>query len=142
MTIRIAPDLRKVYPRSPREQMADLVWVPRMVDKARAACRDRLGDYLFPCPMDQMLLDFLGVEASEFQKAVQRPDSEIESWLKEKLNKISPKKRQEFNQSILNKQPDSPDKWDKFNRLRKKIDPARTDITTWAGLIDLEEGRI
>mgnify|MGYP003305351753 CR=1 FL=1 len=29
-----------------------------------------------------------------------------------------------------------------FNEIRNKIDPSRSDITTWVDLLDLEEGRL
>ena len=46
-----------------------------------------------------------------------------------------------MNETILNRQPDNPEKWQKFYEIRDRLDPSRKDVTTWVDLIDLEEGR-
>ncbi|MBI5777374.1 MAG: DUF5069 domain-containing protein, partial [Nitrospirae bacterium] len=43
-------DLRKNYPRSPREKLAGYVHLPRMIDKCRASLAGTEGDYIYPCP--------------------------------------------------------------------------------------------
>lgn len=42
---------------------------------------------------------------------------------------------------MLTRTPDSNEKWEYFQKIRYSIDPARTDITTWADLLDWEEYR-
>ncbi len=42
---------------------------------------------------------------------------------------------------LLTRGPSTPEKQDYFNKLRDAVDPARTDLTSWADLQDLEEGR-
>ncbi len=59
------------FPRSPNEAMAGLVHIPRMLDKARAAHQGTLGEYIFPCPLDEMLLEFVGVDFKEFAEISQ-----------------------------------------------------------------------
>jgi hypothetical protein len=42
-------------------------WLPRMIDKARAARADTLGTYYrYPCPIDAVCLRRLGVSADAF----------------------------------------------------------------------------
>jgi hypothetical protein len=41
-------------------------WLPRMIDKARAAHAGTLGSYMHPCPVDLRCLGLLGIEASDF----------------------------------------------------------------------------
>ncbi len=45
------------------------------------------------------------------------------------------------NRQILERKPDSEDRWKRFYELRDNIDSSRKDVVTWVGLIDLEEGR-
>jgi len=56
------PDLTKGPPRSPRERLAGVVHLPRLLDKARARSGGRLGEYIYPCPLDQKVLGFLELE--------------------------------------------------------------------------------
>lgn len=44
-------------------------WLPRMIDKARAARAGSLGPYFrYPCPMDRRALDILGLTYTAFQE--------------------------------------------------------------------------
>ena len=60
------------------------------------------------------------------RKAVPHTPSDIESW----------------NEMMLSLGPDTEDKWTYFKNTRDAIDPGRTDITTWADLLDLDEKRV
>jgi hypothetical protein len=42
---------------------------------------------------------------------------------------------------MVTRGPSSPEKQGYFNQLRDAVDPTRTDLTAWADLQDLEEGR-
>ncbi len=53
-------------PRDGRYQMAGLPWLARMIDKGRASLSGTLGEYGFPCSMDESLLNFLGLDAGTF----------------------------------------------------------------------------
>lgn len=43
-------------------------WLARMADKARAKADGTIGDYIYPCPIDQRLLNEAGISADEFMK--------------------------------------------------------------------------
>ncbi len=53
------PDLTKTFPRSPRIKMAGLAHVARMTDKARALKMGTQGEYKYPCPLDEIVLESL-----------------------------------------------------------------------------------
>ncbi|NIQ04136.1 MAG: DUF5069 domain-containing protein [Nitrospinaceae bacterium] len=123
--------------------MAGLVHLPRMIDKARAKHQDTLGEYIYPCPLDQILLEFLEIGDEDFQKmAVHQKDGEIQEWTRQRCRSKSPEAVETINRKILEKQPDTDEKRKKFLELRTQLDPSRTDVTTWVDLIDLEEGRL
>ena len=136
-------NLTQESPRSPREKIADLAHLPRMIDKARAARQNTLGEYIYPCPLDKIMLEFLGVDSDTFQKnACNDTEESLSVRIKSQCQNRSMGDKDAVNNKILKSQPDSPEKWNTFHEILKDFDPSRTDITTWVDLIDLEEGRL
>lgn len=136
-------NLTQESPRSPRETMAGLAHIPRMADKARAARQNTLGEYIYPCPLDQIMLEFLKVDAEAFQQKVDNESEEaLSTWVASQCQNRSLGDKDAVNNKILKGQPDNPEKWETFLEIRNRIDPSRTNIITWVDLIDLEEGRL
>ncbi len=136
-------DLTTQFPRSPKEKIAGIVHVGRMLDKARAYKNNTLGEYIFPCPLDSIILEFLKIDKEEFSnKACTMEENQFESWVAKLSTPYSSEKIAEINDSILNSQPDSKEKWKRFYELRDQLDSNRKDIQKWVDLIDLEEDRI
>ena len=135
-------DLSKVFPRSPKQKMSGLVHLGRMIDKGRAYKEKKLADYIYPCPLDKIILNFLCIEADTFANiTVEKKDEEISNWVKELIKSKTPNDLVLINKIILEKKPDSEDRLKYYNKTRDKIDPSRSDLTTWVDLMDLEEGR-
>lgn len=135
-------DLREQYPRSPKETLAGLIFLPRMIDKARAHKRETLGEYVFPCPMDKLLLKLLDASEEDFaDRAADENDASIGEWAEKILRSRSPEEIDRTNRTLLEKKPDTEEKKKRFIELRNGIDASREDITTWIELMDLEEGR-
>src|SRR5581483_3729295 len=135
-------DLRKSYPRSVHERLGGYVHLGRMIDKARAKHAGTLGEYIYPCPLDQRLLDFLEISGDRFFDAVQsRNDAQMVEWVTAAGKERSAEEIERWNQALVSRAPDTEEKWKYFRGVRDKIDASRTDITTWADLLDLEEGR-
>jgi len=136
-------DLSQTFPRSPRDKMSGLVHLPRMVDKAHASKQNTLGEYIFPCPLDQTILNFLEIDAEEWVHLVHSQNEEqLARWIEKKCGSCKPDDMESVNRQILEREPDNENRWKHFYELRDKIDPSRKDITTWVDLIDLEEGRL
>ena len=136
-------DLSKTFPRSPRDKMSGLVHLPRMIDKALASKQNTLGEYIFPCPLDKIILDFLQIDAEEWVRLVHSQNEEqLARWVEKKCDSCQPHDMESVNRQILERKPDSEDRWKRFYELRDNIDSSREDIVTWVGLIDLEEGRL
>ena len=135
-------DLSRVFPRSPKQKMAGIVHLGRMIDKGRAYKEKKLADYIYPCPLDKIILDFFCVEADTFANmTIEKKDAEISNWAKELIKSKSPNELDLINKIILEKKPGSEDRLKYYNKIRDKIDPSRSDLTTWVDLLDLEEGR-
>ena len=79
----VTRDLAKEPPHSPRVRVAGFVIVNRAVDKCRASIAGTPGEYLYDCPLDNLLFDFKGITSEEFRTAVR--DSvyyeDVGTWL-------------------------------------------------------------
>lgn len=136
-------DLRNQYPRSIRERVAGYVHLGRMIDKCRALQAGMQGDYIYPCSLDERLLQFAGISSEAFAREVQsRTDQEIVDWFQINATAHTLSEIEAWNETMLTAGPDTEDKWAYFKNTRGAIDPRRTDITTWADLLDLDEKRI
>jgi hypothetical protein len=138
-----ALDLTKTYPRSPKERLGGYLHLARMTDKARAKAAGTLGEYIYPCPLDRSLLEFLEISPDDFYDAAKADDDQgVVGWVKKKAKSRSPEEIENWNRSFLNRKPQTEESLRYFLETRNRLAPHRTDITTWADLLDLEEGRI
>ena len=126
-----------------RVKMADHVHLARMIDKCRAVLAGAEGEYIYPCPMDDRLMEFAGITADQFTAAVKASSSDdlVEKWFTRTVNIHTPAELESWNRMMLSRGPSTLKKQEYFNTLRDAVDPSRTDITAWADLQDLEEGR-
>ena len=123
--------------------MAGLVHLSRMIDKGRAFKEKNLADYIYPCPLDKIILNFLHIESDKFANmTIEKKDEEICVWAKKLIESKSSKELDFINEQILQRKPDSEDRLNYFIEIRNKIDPSRSDVTTWVDLLDREEGRL
>jgi hypothetical protein len=136
-------DLTQSIPRSPKKKLAEIVMIPRMLDKARAYKSKSLGEYIYPCPLDQIILDFLGVDHEKIAYQAQKlTDKEIELWINEILLDRSISDKENVNKKLLGRKPNTKESINRFNLIRDKINPSIKNVTTWVELIELEERQI
>ena len=128
------------YPRSPREKLNGLVHIPRMIDKANAFRDKVLGEYIFPCPMDKIMLNFLGLSDQKFiNKIYNRTEAEIAEWLSGIIATKQLKDIDFINEKILN-----PKRiwWKQIYRSAFfLLNPFKKKFNTWVDRVDYEEGR-
>ena len=136
-------DLRTSFPRSMRTQMEGYVHLARMIDKCRAVLAGTEGEYIYPCPMDNRLMEFAGITADQFTASVKAhpSDEAVADWFTQSAKAHAPAELDAWNRMMLTRGPSTSKKQAYFNTLRNQIDPSRTDLTAWADLQDLEEGR-
>lgn len=137
-------DLRKDFPRSMRFKLGGYAHLARMIDKCRAVLAGTEGEYIYPCPMDERLMEFAGITSEQFTAAVKTnsTDDGVATWFKENATPHTPAEMEEWNQKLLTRGPSSPESAARFKKYLAAIDPSRTDITAWSDLQDLEEGRV
>jgi hypothetical protein len=126
-----------------RVKMEGYVHLARMIDKCRAVLAGTEGEYIYPCPMDERLMEFAGITAVQFTATVKANpiDQSVADWFRKRAKPQKPAELDEWNDMMLTRGPSTPEKKEYFNKLRDAVDPSRTDLTAWADLQDLEEGR-
>jgi len=127
-----------------RFKLAGYAHLARMIDKCRAVLAGTEGEYIYPCPMDERLLEFAGITSEQFTAAVKAnsTDEGIAKWFERQTKPHAPDELEEWNQKLLARGPSSPESAARFKKYLAAIDPSRTDITAWSDLQDLEEGRV
>ena len=93
--------------------------------------------------MDERLMEFVGITTDQFKATVKSnpTDEGIAQWFRKTAKARPPAELEAWNRMMLNRGPSTPEKQEYFNKLRDEVDPSRTDLTAWADLQDLEEGR-
>ena len=135
-------DLTKSYPRSVREKHLGLVQVGRTIDKGKAEAFGKLGEYKYDCPMDQHLFEFLGIDGNALLEAIKKGDAAADAFLKQAIAKKTQAEIEQFNQEWLEHGPAKGSDGEKyFLELRDQAAPGRSDVTSWADLLDLDEKR-
>ncbi|MES2568721.1 MAG: DUF5069 domain-containing protein [Verrucomicrobiota bacterium] len=138
-----APDLTQRPPRSPRSRLGNLVLLPRMLDKGRAAIAGTNGEYHYNCPLDQHLINFLGIdpEALREQLAQGKGDGEILAWINANAARPrTPWEIQQWSDYHDRRGPDSDaETLGLFVELAGKLSTTREDLRTWADLLDLDD---
>ena len=86
---KLALDLKKDYPRSPRTTLAGYVLAGRSLDKCRATLAEINGEYHFNCPLDNIFFGFAGINGEEFKNfvATGADDDEVAKWIEEHATK-------------------------------------------------------
>jgi hypothetical protein len=137
-------DLKKQFPRSPRERLAGVSMLPRTIDKARARSAGTLGEYIFDCPMDRRLFESMRTDGEEFLGVVTgaEDDAAVVSWFVRNGHMPRGAELESLNAEIESWGPGSDESRARFEKQREQIAPGRPDIKTWTDLIDAEEGRL
>jgi hypothetical protein len=72
-----SPDLRQGPPRRWTVEIDGIAWLPRLIDKTRAALAGTLGAYLYgQSPIDRALLRNLGIRYRDFTAIVREADTD------------------------------------------------------------------
>lgn len=86
---RMPTDFRdgKTFPRRGREQIGDALWLLRAADKGRAAAAGTIHDYIYPCPMDQGVMERWRITPEEFDEALRRntTDESLFAWFSDRV---------------------------------------------------------
>lgn len=138
-----APDLTARPPRSTRTRLGGYALLPRMLDKCRAEIVGKNGEYHYDCPLDQHILNFLGIDAAALktEAATGKGDGEMLAWIvANQKHPRSPWEIEQWSDYRDRRGPDSDAETLKFFAdYVGQLTQTREDITTWADLLDLDD---
>ena len=143
---KVAKDLTKEFPRSPREKLAGYVLAARALDKCRAELCGTQGEYHYACPLDSQFLEFSGISPDDFRAAVAegRSDEEMDRWIREHAKNGSKEDVIRWNNSLRDKRISETD-IELQTFLEDYIDefiPKDRIVYHWFDVYDIEEKRI
>jgi len=137
-----ATDLTQRPPRSPRSRLGGYVILPRALAQGRATIVNKAGEYFFNCPLDQMFLDFAGIDAEQLkaQLAQGKGDGEILEWIEANAKfKRTPSEIAAWSAFVEHRAPSSLENRNHFSELQGKCAPKREDVSTWFDLLDIDD---
>lgn len=137
-----APDLTKQPPRSPRCRLGGYALLPRMLDKCRAELAGTNGEYHYNCPLDQHFVRFVGINAERLKAevATEKGDGDILEWVTSNAtHQRTPAEIAQWSAWRDQAVPTDHESREYFNGIHKTVGPNRTDIATWADLLDLDD---
>ncbi|MBX3339473.1 MAG: DUF5069 domain-containing protein, partial [Nitrospira sp.] len=96
-------DLRTTFPRSMKTRLGGYVHLARMIDKCRAVLAGTEGEYIYPCPMDDRLLEYAGITAEHFTSAVKAnpTDDGVVEWFRRTATPRREAELAEWNAKLL-----------------------------------------
>jgi hypothetical protein len=124
-----------------RARLGGYALLPRMLDKGRAEIAGKSGEYNYNCPLDQRILEYLGIDADALRAELKagKGDGEILEWIRShQANKHTPAEIAAWSDAAEKRVPDA-ESLEFFNELRQAAAPKRSDIETWADLLDLDD---
>jgi len=135
-------DLTKDYPRSVRAKWQGIVQLGRAIDKGKAVAHGNVGEYNYDCPMDLAVFSFLDIDGDALLEVIRTAptDADIEAYTRPFVAAKSAEEIVRWNREWLDRHPDG-ESLEFFQNLRNQVAPDRTDVMTWADLLDLDEKR-
>ena len=138
-----ALDLTKRPPRSPRLRLGGYALLPRMLDKGRAEIAGCNGEYHYNCPLDQRILEFLGLDGGALreQLATGKGNGEILQWISENAkHKHTAWEIEQWSDYQQRRGPDSDaETLQAFAEMVGALTKTREDVKGWIDLLDLDD---
>jgi hypothetical protein len=142
----------QTYPRSPKALLGGIAHLGRFVDKIRLRNAGQIQDYNYiTVGFDKYLIEFLQIDPRSFEQRVlvDGTDEELLAWVKIHSRKPSDQEIAQWSQSLLSSGPKDDAARERFQgRLRdiamKRGVPVSSlpPVSTWADVIELDEGRL
>ena len=137
--------MTKVFPRSPYEKLGGYVHLPRLIDKARLKAQDLLNGYNYKTVgFDRHLLNFLNLDGDQFEEIVcgAANDLIVLQWVLQNGMAHTPTEIEAWNESMISRRPDTPEKVERFKRILAEVGGDETSgVETYFDLIEFEERR-
>ena len=143
---------QQAYPRSPKALLGGIAHLGRFIDKIRLRNAGKIQDYNYiTVGFDKHLIDFLGIDAKVFEQRVLAggADEELLAWVVENGKARSPDEITQWSQGLLSSSPKDDAARQRFQGRLQEIAKKRgvsvnslPPVSTWAEVIELDEGRM
>ncbi len=140
------------YPRSPKSLLGGIAHLGRFIDKIRLRNAGQIQDYNYiTVGFDKYLADFLGIDAKAFERLVLAggTDEELLAWVQANGKPVTDAEIRLFSQNLLKAEPKDEDTHRRFQGRLYDIAVKRgvpvsslPPVSTWAHVIELDEGRM
>lgn len=140
------------YPRSPKVMVGGIAHLARFIDKIRMRHAGQIQDYNYiTVGFDKYLLEFLQLKGEDFEKRVLQggTDEEIAAWVKTQAGPLTDEDLRQWNDRILTGGPKDDPARQRFQGRLAEVAAKRgipvdklPSATTWADIIELDEGRM
>ena len=140
------------YPRSPKALVGGIAHLGRFIDKIRMRNAGLIQDYNYiTTGFDMRLIEFLGIDSAAFEQRVLvgGSDDDFLAWVKTNGRNPTEEEIDQWNHILLSSRPKDDAARQRFhNRLHdiaaKRGVPVNSlpSVSTWAEVIELDEGRL
>lgn len=143
---------QQIYPCSPQALLGGIAHLGRFIDKIRLRHAGQIQDYNYiTVGFDKYLIEFLGIEAQAFEQRVLTggSDEELLAWVITHGTPRTPEEIAQWNHILLSSRPKDDAARQRFQGRLQDIAAKRgvsvgslPAVSTWAEVIDLDEGRL
>ncbi len=140
------------YPRSPKALLGGIAHLGRFIDKIRLRHAGLIQDYNYiTTGFDKYLIEFLGIDAKAFEQRVLEggTDEELLAWVRAHGRTVTDEEVAQWSQELLARGPKDEAARQRFQGRLDEIAKKRgvpvgslPPVTTWADVIELDEGRL
>lgn len=140
------------YPRSPKALIGGIAHLGRFIDKIRLRNVGKIQDYNYiTVGFDKHLIEFLGIDAKAFEQRVLAggTDEDLLEWVWTHGRKPSEQEIAQWSKSLLSSGPKDDAARQRFQGRLQDIATKRAvpvaslpPVSTWAEVIELDEGRM
>lgn len=142
----------QTYPRSAKVLLGGIAHLGRFIDKIRLRHAGQIQDYNYiTVGFDKYLIDFLGIDATAFEQRVLAggTDEDLLAWVRGNGRKPSDQEVAQWSQGLLAAGAKDEAARQRFHERLEEIASKRgvsisslPSVTTWADVIELDEGRL
>jgi hypothetical protein len=143
---------QQTYPRSPKALLGGIAHLGRFIDKIRLRNAGQIQEYNYiTVGFDKSLVDFLQIDPKAFEQRVLAggTDEELLVWVKANSREPSDQEIAQWSQGLLSSGPKDDAARQRFQGRVQDIPTKRgvplsslPSVSTWAGVIDLDEERL
>jgi hypothetical protein len=143
---------QQIYPRSSKALLGGIAHLRRFIDKIRLRHAGKIPDYNYiTVGFDKYLVDFLQIDPKAFEQRVLAggTDEELLAWVKANSRNPSGQEIAQWSQGLLTSGPKDDAARERFQGRLQDIATKRgvpvsslPPVSTWADVIELDEGRL